>query len=277
MSTYTPSWAEVAAPRSPDELTPELLSDLLGRLTEHDIAKTIDHSLLRPELDDEFVSDGCQLAAEYDVASVCVRPADVRRAAELLAGTDVAVGTTIGFPHGNHRTETKVFEARQALADGATELDMVLPIGALKSGRDDEVQADIAAVVGVAHAAGAIVKVIFENAYLTDEEKIRACRLSEAAGADFVKTSTGFAPSGATHEDLALMRANTSTSIQVKAAGGVRTLDALLAVMALGVTRIGATATKAILDDFRARTAGGEAAIRAGAASATSAGEASAY
>lgn len=275
MSTYTPGWAEVAAPRSPDELTPELLDGLLLRLTERDIAKTIDHSLLRPELDDEFVADGCRLAAEYDVASVCVRPADVRRAAELLAVTDVAVGTTIGFPHGNHRTETKVFEARQALADGATELDMVLPIGALKSGRDDEVRADIAAVVEVAHAAGAIVKVIFENAYLTDEEKIRACRLSEAAGADFVKTSTGFAPSGATHEDLALMRANTSPSIAVKAAGGVRTLDALLAVMALGVTRIGATATKAILDDFRSRKAGEAAA--AGSAAAMPGSEAGGY
>ena len=149
-----------------------------------------------------------------------------------------------------------MFEARQALADGATELDMVIQIGALKSGRDADVEADIAAVVEVAHAGGAIVKVIFENAYLTDDEKIRACRLSEAAGADFVKTSTGFAPGGATHDDLRLMRANTSPHIQVKAAGGVRTLDALLEVMDLGVTRIGATATKAIIDDFRARKAG---------------------
>ncbi len=225
-------------------------------LTERDIAKTIDHSLLRPELDDASVEDGCRLAARYDVASVCVRPSDVRRATEILAGTEVAVGTTIGFPHGNHRTETKVFEARQALADGATELDMVIQIAALKSGRDADVQADIAAVVEVGHAAGAIVKVIFENAYLTDDEKIRACRLSEAAGADFVKTSTGFAPSGATHDDLRLMRANTSPRIQVKAAGGVRTLDALLAVMDLGVTRIGATATQTIIEDFRARKAG---------------------
>jgi deoxyribose-phosphate aldolase len=133
---------------------------------------------------------------------------------------------------------------------------MVIQIGALKSGRDSDVQADIAAIVDVAHAAGAIVKVIFENAYLTDDEKIRACRLSEAAGADFVKTSTGFAPGGATHDDLRLMRANTSPHIQVKAAGGVRTLDALLEVMALGTTRIGATATKAIIDDFRARKSG---------------------
>jgi deoxyribose-phosphate aldolase len=231
----------------------------IERLTERDVAKTIDHSLLRPELDDGFVVDGCRLAAEYDVASVCVRPADVVRAAAVLRGTDVAVGTTIGFPHGNHLTSTKVFEAREALGQGATELDMVLQIGALKSDRDAEVLADIAAVVDVAHAAGAIVKVIFENAYLTDDEKIRACHLSEAAGADFVKTSTGFAPSGATHEDLRLMRANVSQKVQVKAAGGVRTLDALLEVMALGVTRVGATQTKAIVDDFRSRKAGNDA------------------
>ena len=225
-------------------------------LTERDIAKTIDHSLLRPELDDAFVEDGCRLAAEYDVASVCVRPADVARAAAILAGTDVLVGTTIGFPHGGHATATKVDEARRALADGARELDMVIQIGALKSGRDADVQADIAAIVEVAHAAGAIVKVIFENAYLTDDEKVRACRLSEAAGADFVKTSTGFAATGATPDDLRLMRASTSPHIQVKAAGGVRTLDGLLEVMALGVTRIGATQTKVIIDDFRARKAG---------------------
>jgi len=225
-------------------------------LTERTIAKTIDHSLLRPELDDQFVEDGCRLAAAYDVASVCVRPVDVQRAAAFLAGTDVAVGTTVGFPHGNHPTATKVAEARTALHEGATELDMVLQIGALKSGRDLDVQADIAAVVEVAHGAGAIVKVIFENAYLTDDEKVRACQLSEAAGTDFVKTSTGFAPSGATHDDLRLMRANVSPRVQVKAAGGVRTLDDLLAVMALGVTRIGATQTKAIIDDFRVRKAG---------------------
>jgi len=235
-------------------------------LTERDVAKAIDHSLLRPELDDAFVEDGCRLAAAYDVASVCVRPADVKRARAILEGTDVKVGTTIGFPHGNHTTEAKVFEARQALADGAVELDMVLQIGALKSGRDADVQSDIAAVVEVAHAAGAIVKVIFENAYLTDEEKVRACRLTEAAGGDFVKTSTGFAPGGATHDDLRLMRANTSPHVQVKAAGGVRTLDALLAVMALGTTRIGATATATIIDDFRARKAGHEP-VRTGAPS----------
>jgi deoxyribose-phosphate aldolase len=228
----------------------------LAQLTERDIAKTIDHSLLRPELDDAYVEDGCRLAAKYDVASVCVRPADVRRARAILEGTEVAVGTTIGFPHGNHLTAVKVFEAERALEQGATELDMVIQIGALKSRRDRDVEDDIRAVVDVAHANGAIVKVIFENAYLTDDEKVRACHLTEAAGGDFVKTSTGFAPSGATHEDLRLMRANTSPHVQVKAAGGVRTLDALLAVMELGVTRIGATATETIIQDFRARKAG---------------------
>ena len=139
-------------------------------LTDRDIAKTIDHSLLRPELDDAFVEDGCRLAARYDVASVCVRPADVLRARAILDGTDVKVGTTIGFPHGNHLTATKVFEAERALADGATELDMVIQIGALKAGRDADVGADIKAVVDVAHAGVAIVKVIFEIAYLTDDE-----------------------------------------------------------------------------------------------------------
>ncbi len=230
-------------------------------VTERQLAKTIDHSLLKPELDDAFIEAGCRLAAEYDVASVCVRPADVLRARAILDGTDVAVGTVIGFPHGSSTTATKVFEARGALDNGATELDMVIGIGALRSGRDADVRADIAAVVEVGHAAGAVVKVILENAYLTDDEKVRGCQLAEAAGADFVKTSTGYAPTGATHEDLALMRRTVSSHVQIKAAGGVRTLDDLLAVMALGVTRIGATQTKPILDDYRARLAGGSAPV----------------
>jgi len=240
-------------------------------LTERQIAKTIDHSLLRPELDDAFVVEGCRLAAEYDVASVCVRPVDVRRAAAILAGTDVKVGTVVGFPHGASTTATKVFEARRALDDGAVELDMVIDIGALKSGRDGDVQADIAAVVDVGHHGGAIVKVILENAYLTDDEKVRGSRLTEAAGADFVKTSTGFAPGGATHEDLALMRRTVSSHVQVKAAGGVRTLDALIDVMNLGVTRVGATATKTIIDDFRARKAAAPVAAGSGAAGSSAA------
>jgi deoxyribose-phosphate aldolase len=219
------------------------------------LAKTIDHSLLRPELTLTDVRDGCELAARYDVASVCVRPADVPLAAELLAGATVAVGTVVGFPHGSHTTATKVFEAERALEEGATELDMVINIGWLLSGEDRRVGDDIAAVVKAA-GGQAIVKVILENAYLTDDEKVRGCRLAEAAGAHYVKTSTGFAPGGATIEDLKLMRKTVSPEIKVKAAGGVRTLDALLEVMAIGVDRIGATQTAPILDDYRSRTTG---------------------
>jgi deoxyribose-phosphate aldolase len=230
------------------------MSPSLATLSYADVAKTIDHSLLRPELTTAEVLAGCALARRYEVASVCVRPCDVALAVETLAGSNVQVGTVIGFPHGSSTTESKIAEARQAVALGATELDMVLNIGWLRSGRDAEVQADIAAVVGA--GGEALVKVILENAYLTDEEKVRGCKLVEAAGAHFVKTSTGFAPSGATLADLRLMRAAVSPHVQVKAAGGVRTLDALLEVLALGVTRVGATATATILDDFRARQAG---------------------
>jgi deoxyribose-phosphate aldolase len=225
-------------------------------ITEEKVAKTIDHSLLRPELTLEEVLAGCALAAAYQVASVCCRPLDVDRCAGALEGTGVLVGTVVGFPHGGSTTAVKVAEAERALDDGAAELDMVLPIGWLRSGEDAYVHDDIAAVVAVARPRGAIVKVILENAYLTDDEKVRGCRLAEAAGADFVKTSTGFAPSGATHADLALMRSTVSDRVQVKAAGGVRTLDDLLAVMSLGVTRIGATQTKSILDDYRSRRSG---------------------
>jgi deoxyribose-phosphate aldolase len=220
-----------------------------------DVAKTIDHSLLRPELDLETVGEGVELARRYGVASATVRPADVAFAAELLDGSDVFVSTVVGFPHGSSTTATKAFEAGRALADGARELDMVLNIGRLKSGRADEVRGDIAEVVRVAAGGGAIVKVILENAYLEDAEKELGSRLAEEAGAAFVKTSTGFAPGGATLEDLALMRRTVGPEVQVKAAGGVRTLDALLDVMAVGVTRIGATATEAILEDFKARKA----------------------
>src|SRR5690349_23191048 len=218
------------------------MASLFDTLTYTDVAKAIDHSLLKPELDDAFVEAGCNLAAEYDVASVCVRPRDVERARDLLSGTNVAVGTVIGFPHGSSRTETKVFEARLALQNGARELDMVIDIAGLISGDDRHVQQQIEEVVDVAHAENALVKVILENAYLTDDEKVRGCHLVEAAGADFVKTSTGFALSGATLDDLRLMRASVSPRVQVKAAGGVRTLDALLDVINTGTTRVGATA-----------------------------------
>jgi deoxyribose-phosphate aldolase len=225
----------------------------VASLTYEQVAKTIDHSLLRPELDLDIVREGVELARRYGVMSATVRPADVAFAAELLEGSEVFVSTVVGFPHGSSTTATKVFEAERALADGARELDMVLNIGRLRSGRADEVREDVAAVVAAAQAQGAIVKVIFENAYLDDAQKELACRLSEEAGAAFVKTSTGFAPGGATIEDLKLMRCCVGPQVQVKAAGGVRTLDALLEVMAVGVTRIGATATETILEDFKAR------------------------
>jgi deoxyribose-phosphate aldolase len=221
-------------------------------ITYEQLAKTIDHSLLKPEMTEAEVVAGCELARAYHVASVCVKPCHVALAARLLTGSDVAVGTVVGFPHGNSTTAVKAAEARQAIADGAVELDMVINIGELRSGHADYVKEDIRAVVEAAKGQ-ALVKVILENAYLTNEEKALACRLAEAAGADFVKTSTGFAPSGATIEDLKLMRASVGPRVQVKAAGGVRTLDAILAVIDTGTTRVGATATAAILDEFRKR------------------------
>ena len=222
-------------------------------ITYAQLAKVIDHSLLRPELTEQEVIDGCKLAAKYNTATVCVKPCHVQLAVEMLKGSDVKVSTVVGFPHGSNLTAIKMAEAQTAMDDGAVELDMVLNIGQLRSGKADYVQADIKAVCDAALARGVKVKVIFENAYLTDEQKILACKLSEAASADWVKTSTGFAPSGATLEDLKLMRANVSEKVQVKAAGGVRTLDALLAVIDAGCTRCGATATATILDDFEKR------------------------
>jgi len=227
------------------------------------VAKTIDHSLLRPELTLSDIREGCELAGRYEVASVCVRPTDVVLAAELLRGTNVAVGTVIGFPHGSHLTETKVFEVERALEQGATELDMVINVGWLRSGEDGRVRDDIAAVVDAA-GGRALVKAILENAYLTRGEIVRGSRAVEAAGADFVKTSTGFAPGGATIEDLELMRATVSPRVRVKAAGGVRTLDALLEVMSAGADRCGATRTAEMLDDYRARVAGAAPAVTPG-------------
>lgn len=221
-------------------------------VTYEQLAGTIDHSLLKPNLTIDDIVAGCALAAEYEVVSVCVRPADVPLAVSELEGTGVAVGTVISFPHGDSTTSIKVAEAEKAREDGAVELDMVLNIGWLLSKRHDDVQADIAAVVDV--SGDAIVKVILENAYLTDEQKVTACKLAEAAGADYVKTSTGYAPTGASIDDLRLMRETVGPRVKLKAAHGVRTLDALLAVIEAGADRCGATATAAILDDYRART-----------------------
>jgi deoxyribose-phosphate aldolase len=225
-------------------------------ITYEQLAKVIDHSLLKPELTEADVVAGCELADRYHTATVCVKPCHVRLAAEVLKDSDVLVSTVVGFPHGSNLTAVKVAEAEKAMDDGALELDMVLNIGQLRSGKIDYVREDVKAVCDAAHARGVKVKVIFENAYLNDDEKIAACKLCDEVGADWVKTSTGFAPGGATHEDLRLMRANVSEKVQVKAAGGVRTLPAILDVIDLGVTRCGATATATILDDFKAQQEG---------------------
>ena len=222
-------------------------------VTARDIAKMIDHSLLRPQLSRQEIEEGCRLAKEYDCATVCVKPCDVEVAYKILKGTDVKVTTVVGFPHGAHLTDVKVMEAQIAMSQGCTELDMVINIDRMKSGDYDYVEKDITAIVEAAHARGVLVKVIFENYYLTDDEKIRACQMCERAGADWVKTSTGFAAGGATINDLKLMRKTCSPKVQVKAAGGVRTLDGALSVRAVGCTRFGATATKKIIEDARER------------------------
>lgn len=219
------------------------------------VAKTIDHSLLRPEMTRSEVIEGCAMAKKFHVASVCCKPADVPLCVRELAGSDVLVGTVVGFPHGSSSTATKVFETAEAIANGAVEIDMVLNIGWLKSGAFQEVQDEIATVVKA--ATGHHVKVIFENAYLTKEEIVTACRLSEAAGAHYVKTSTGFAPTGATLEDVVLMRKSVSPHVHVKSAGGIKTLDALLAFMDAGVTRSGASQTQAMLEEFITRFGSG--------------------
>ena len=229
------------------------------QLTVREIAALIDHSLLRPELTDDDVRRGCALADRYNTWSVCVKPADVALAARLLASTSVAVGTVVGFPHGHSTTESKLFETRRALDDGAREIDMVINIGALRGGKHDYVEDEIAQIVQAAHSAHGLAKVILENAYLSDEQIVEGSRLGERAGAEFIKTSTGFAPGGATVHDLLLMVGATSPKVQIKAAGGVRTLDRLLEFVAIGVTRFGATATAAILDEATQRSADGAA------------------
>ena len=218
-----------------------------------DIAKMIDHSLLNPTLTTADLDHGIQLALAYDVASVCIMPYYLRHCAELLRGSDVKASTTIGFPHGGQATTVKIAETRQALADGGQELDMVVNISKVLSGDWEYVTDDMRAVITTAQEAGARVKVIFENAYLQDEHKIRLCEIASELNADWVKTSTGYAPSGATDDDLRLMRKHAALHVQVKAAGGIRDLDALLRVRQLGVSRCGATRTAAMLDEGRQR------------------------
>src|SRR5258708_655311 len=243
------------------------------KYTYTELAKMIDHSLLHPTMTDQELEDGCKLAAKYGVASVCIKPYAVRRAAELLQGTGVFVGAVIGFPHGNSATESKRYETELACRDGAVEIDMVLNLGKALSGDWDYVGHDVKAVCDEAHQRGAKVKVIFENDYLTkggsglgsDDFKRKLCQLCERAGADWVKTSTGYGfvkqPDGnynyrgATEHDLVLMRASVSAKVQVKAAGGVRDLDGLIKVRELSATRCGATATAAMLEEYRRREA----------------------
>ncbi len=225
--------------------------------TYSDIAKMIDHSLLNPTLTDRDLEKGCRLALEYDVASVCILPYYLARCAEILAGSTVMASTTIGFPHGGHTTAIKVAEAERALADGGQELDMVVNISKVLSGDWDYVRSDLAAVIEVTHSQGQKVKVIFENCYLSDEQKIRLCEIGSSLGADWVKTSTGYGTGGATIEDLKLMRAHCPEHVQVKAAGGVRDLDKLLEVRSIGVTRCGATRTAEMLDECKRRIAAG--------------------
>lgn len=244
------------------------------------LAKMIDHSLLHPTMTDQELDDGCRLAAKYGVASVCIKPYAVKRAAELLRGTGVLVGAVIGFPHGNSATRSKRHETALACEDGAVEIDMVINLGKALSGDWDYVENDVKAVCEEAAKHGAQVKVIFENDYLTkggaglgsDEFKVKLCQICERAGAAWVKTSSGYGfvkqpdgsynYKGATEHDLALMRANVSAKVQVKAAGGVRDLDGLIKVRDLGGSRCGATATAAMMDEYRRR----EAAEQAGAA-----------
>jgi deoxyribose-phosphate aldolase len=222
-------------------------------LTYDAIARRIDHSLLGPTLTPSELEEGCRLAARYRVASVCIKPYAVALAAQILQGSGVAVGTTIGFPHGGHATAVKVFEARQTMADGATELDMVINIGQALAGEWDAVASDIAAVTAAAHEAGAIVKVIFENCYLSDEQKVRLCRICGDVRADYVKTSTGYGTSGATPHDLRLMREAAPAHVKLKAAGGIRTLDLAIEAATLGCDRIGASRTAEMLDELKAR------------------------
>jgi deoxyribose-phosphate aldolase len=243
------------------------------KYTYDQLAKMIDHSLLHPTMTDQELEDGCRVAARYGVASVCIKPYAVKRAAELLAGSGVRVGAVIGFPHGSSATEVKRLETRLACADGAVEIDMVINIGKALSGDWTYVKADIRTVCDEAHRHGAQVKVIFENDYLTkggaglgsDDFKRKVCLIAGRAGADWVKTSTGYgfvkgsdgrySYLGATEHDLALMRASCPPEVQVKAAGGVSDLDGLIRVRDLGATRCGTTATAAILDEYRRREA----------------------
>lgn len=217
----------------------------------NDLAKTIDHSILQPNSTRDDFEAGCRLALAYDVASVCIVPHYLERCAAILKGSNVRASTVIGFPHGGHRTAVKAAEARQAIIDGAEELDMVVNISRVLSGDWIYVRDDVAAVIDTAHAAGAKVKVIFENCYLQDSHKIKLCELCAGLNADWVKTSTGYGSSGATPDDVALMRKHSPARVQVKAAGGVRDVAMLIRMKELGASRCGTSKTRELLDAAR--------------------------
>jgi len=217
------------------------------------LAKMIDHSLLNPTMTTDELEAGCALALRYNTASVCIMPYYLSRCAELLAGSTVNASTTIGFPHGGHRTSIKIAEAQQALKDGGQELDVVINISKARSGDWKYVQDELTELTQLIHGAGQKIKVIFENAYHDEAAKIRLCEICGVVGVDWVKTSTGYAPSGATIADLELMRNHSPARVQVKAAGGIRDLDAMLAVRAIGVSRVGATRTESMLEEGRKR------------------------
>lgn len=222
-------------------------------VTAADIAGTIDHSLLRPDITVAELREGCALAKEYHCVSVCVRPSDLPIVTEELKGSSVLVTTVAAFPHGTSTPQTKVFETIDAIEKGAVEVDVVMNYARFLSGEFDYVQKELEETAQAAHDRGALLKVIFENHYLTPDQIAHACRIAEAAGADFVKTSTGYAPTGSTIEDLKIMRASVSPHIMVKSAGGVKTLDQALAVLATGAVRIGTRSTKAILEEAAIR------------------------
>jgi deoxyribose-phosphate aldolase len=226
--------------------------------TYRDLAKMIDHSLLKPMLTAAELDAGCLLARAHDVASVCILPYYLERAVKLLEGSDVLPTTTVGFPHGGHTTFVKLTEAEQALDHGARELDMVVNVSAVKSADWEHVRNDIEAVLSAVRSRGQKLKVIFENAYLTDEEKIQLCEICGDLSVDWVKTSTGYAATGATIPDLLLMRRHSPPHVQVKAAGGVADLEMLLRVREAGATRSGSSATAAILGELRRRLDAGE-------------------
>ena len=249
-------------PRSPPQVNRVInpprvkLSGILP-INSEEIARLLDHSTLQPFLTDDDIRKGCDIALRWGTATVCARPADMPLVSRLLASSPVLPCTVIGFPHGSVKTRVKLYEAEQALDDGCRELDMVLHIGKLKQGENNYVRDEIALLSSLAHKRGALLKVIIETCFLTEQEKILACRLSEEAGADFVKTSTGYGTGGATAEDIRLMRSSVSPKVRVKASGGIRTLDAVLAMHEAGADRCGVSATAAIMEEAEKRARSG--------------------